>query len=201
METPVGVMQHLCLPITKLDLMLDPNALFPSVAPRTYLDALGEAACSYHELGPNLIVMLSLDLDSALRNITPVELEKAGLNEEDAWIRAMANLGEQLTNGVLKVGVGSFDDGGKAVFLDGHWLASAAIFHNGFYGWFAEQLGADSVLALISERDSAVIFAEDCSPLVREKVEAFAKRAALESRKPFGLNLFRLDQAGPTHVE
>lgn len=180
--------------------MLDHNALFPSVAPRSYLDALGEAACSYHQLGPNLIVMLSLDLDSALRNVSPIELEESGLNEDDSWIRAMANLGEQLNTGALKVGVGYFDDGGKAVFLDGHWLASAAIFHNGFYGWFADLLGAQSVLALISERDSAVIFAEDCSPLVREKAEAFAKRAALESRKPFGLNLFRLEHEGPVYV-
>jgi hypothetical protein len=180
--------------------MLDLNALFPSVVPRSYLDALGEAACSYYELGPNLLVMLSLDLDSAVRNVSPVELEEAGLNEDDAWIQAMANLGEQLNTGVLQVGVGSFDDGGKAVFLDGHWLASAAIFHNGFYSWFADQLGAESVLALISERDSAVIFAENCSPLVRKKVDAFARRAALESRKPFGLNLFRLEPEGPVHV-
>jgi hypothetical protein len=181
--------------------MFDLKALFPSVVPRSYLIELGQGACSYHDLGPNLIVMLSLDLGSALRNVAPAEMEAAGLSDDDAWNVAMSNLGEQLSSGALKVGVGSFEDGGKAIFMDGHWLASAAIFHNGFYNWFSEQLGAERLLAIVSERDSAVVFAEESSGLVRDKVETFAKRAALESRKPFGPNVFRLDPAGPVHVQ
>ncbi|MCR6480717.1 hypothetical protein NU688_31500 [Variovorax sp. ZS18.2.2] len=186
--------------LNPLAIMLDVDALFPSVVPRSYLIQLGEGACSYLDLGPNLIVMLSLDLGSAVRNVTPNELEKSGISDDEAWAKAMGNLGAQLSGGQLKVGVGEFDDGGKAIFLDGHWLASAAIFHNGFYQWFSEQLGSDSLCALISERDSAVIFAEDCSALVSEKIESFISRVELESRKPFGRNLFTLAPEGPVYV-
>lgn len=48
--------------IKPLAIMLDVDALFPSVVPRSYLIQLGEGACSYLDLGPNLIVMLSLEL-------------------------------------------------------------------------------------------------------------------------------------------
>jgi hypothetical protein len=154
--------------------MLDRDSLLPSVAPRSYLTELGEGSCSYAGLGPNLIVMLSLDLDSALRSVAPPELIEIGLDEDQAWAVAMENLGREISEGRLRLGIGDFEDGGKAAFFDGHWLASAAIFHNGLYPWFSNELGSDDLYALVSERDSAVVFAGDCSPLVRERVELFA---------------------------
>jgi len=181
--------------------MIEVNAIFPSVVPRSYLDQLGEGACSYYDLGPNLIVMLSMDMGSALRNVSPSELKEAEITDDEAWAKAMGNLGEELSTCRLKVGVGEFEDGGKALIMDGHWLASAAIFHHGFYQWFSEQLETKKLCALVSERDSAVIFAEDCSPLVREKVEFFISKVELDSRKPFGRNFFRLEADGPTYVD
>jgi hypothetical protein len=181
--------------------MLDRELLFPSVALRSYSVELGESSCSYAGLGPNLIVMLSLDLDAALRSVAPTELKEIGLDEDQAWVVAMENLGNEVAEGRLKLGIGSFEDGGKAAFFDGHWLASAAIFHNGLYPWFAEELGSNDLYALVSERESAVVFAGDCSPLVRERVELFISKAGAHSRKPFGRNLFRLEADGPVHVE
>jgi hypothetical protein len=145
--------------------------------------------------------MLSLDFDSALRSVAPPELIEIGLDEDQAWAVAMENLGREISEGRLRLGIGDFEDGGKAAFFDGHWLASAAIFHNGLYPWFSNELGSDDLYALISERDSAVVFSGDCSPLVRERVELFASKAASQSRKPFGRNLFRLEADGPVHVE
>ena len=184
-----------------LDPMLDRNRLFPSVAPRSYLTEFGEGSCSYAGLGPNLIIMLSLDLDSALRSVAPPELTEIALDEDDAWVVAMENLGNEISEGRLQLGIGTFDDGGKAAFFDGHWLASAAIFHNGLYPWFSTELGSDNLYALISERDSAVVFAHNCSALVRQRVELFASKAASDSRKPFGRNLSRLEADGPVHIE
>ena len=179
---------------------IDTNLLFPSVVNRSYLHDLGEEACIYLELGPNLLVMLWLDIGPAIRSTSQAELKPAGLSVDAAWHVAMSNLGEQLTTGALKVGVASFDDGEKAVFLEGHWLASAAIFHTGLYPWFSDLLGAEGLLALVSERDSLIVFAESASTLVRQRAEQFATEAALQSRKPFGMNLFRLEDDGPAYV-
>jgi hypothetical protein len=180
--------------------MINRQLLYPSVVPRGYLVDLGVGACSYADLGPNLIVMLSLDMDSALRNVAPLELAEIGLSEDQAWEIALANLGREVSESRLLMGVASFDDGGKAAFFDCHWLGSAAIYHAGFYPWFRNELGADELYALVSERDSAVIFAGQCSAHVRDQVEQFSAKAAAHSRKPFGRNLFRLDDEGPVHV-
>jgi len=181
--------------------MFDINRIYPSVVPRSYLLDLGEEACSYEDLGPNLIVMLSLDLDSALRSVAPHELNEADLDESEAWAIAMNNLGREILEGRLQLMVASFEDGGKDACFAGHWLGSAAIFHHGLYPWFKNELGSDDLYAIVSERDSAVIFAGDCSTLVRERAEGFATKAMSESRKPFGRNLFRLGSDGPVYVE
>ena len=180
--------------------MLDPQSLYPSVVPRSYLTELGYESCSYAGLGPNLVVMLWHDLSSAFRSVSPVELSQIEMTEDAAWAVAMGNLSRELTEGRLQVGIGNFEDGGKAAFLDGHWLASATIFHAGLYPWFRAELGCAELCALVSERDSAVIFASDCSDLVREKAELFISKAAQFSRKPFGRNFYRLEDDGPIHV-
>ena len=180
--------------------MLNKSDIYPSVAPRSYVQEVGEAACSYADLGPNLVVMLSLDLNSAIRNVSPPELIEANLTEDQAWDAAWANFGRELSEGRLQLQVAEYEDGGKAALFGGHWLASAAIFHSGLYGWFREQLGMNDLFALVSERDSAIIFSENCSVFVREHIESFASQTAAFSRKPFGLNLFRLLDGGPEYV-
>jgi hypothetical protein len=180
--------------------MINRELLYPSVVPRGYLVDLGVGACSYADLGPNLIVLLSLDMDSALRNVAPLELAALELSEDQAWELAMTNLGREVSESRLLMGVASFEDGGKAAFFDGHWLGSAAIYHAGLYPWFRNELGAHDLYALVSERDSAVIFARQCSAHVREQVEQFSAKAAAHSRKPFGRNLFLLDDEGPVYV-
>lgn len=181
--------------------MLDIERLFPSVVPRSYLIDLGKAACSYRELGPHLIVMLSLDLDSALRSVAPQELSGAGLDDAEAWDAATDNLRREILEGRLQLMVASHEDGGKSAGFAGHWLGSAAITDPGLYPWFRNELGSDDLYAIVSERDSAVLFASDCSELVLGRAEEFAVKALAESRKPFGRNLFRLCDDGPVHVE
>ncbi len=180
--------------------MIDIDRLYPSVVPRSYLVDLGEGACSYEEMGPNLLVMLSLDLDSALRNVAPQELAAVGLSVPDAWDTATNNLRREILEGRLHLMIASFEDGGKDACFAAHWLGSAAISDAGLYPWFRNELGSNDLYAIVSERDSAVIFAGDCSSLVRERAEEFAAKALSESRKPFGRNLFRLDDRGPIHV-
>jgi len=181
--------------------MLDIDHLYPSVVPRSYLKDLGGGACTYKDLGPNLIVMLSLDLDSALRNVAPQELSATGLDDAEAWDAATNNLRREILEGRLQLIVASFEDGGKDAGFAGHWLGSAAIADPGLYPWFRNELGSDDLYAIVSERDSSVIFAGDCSKLVLERAEEFAAKAFSESRKPFGRNLFRLCDDGPVHVE
>ena len=181
--------------------MIDHSLVYPAVAPRSYLVDLGEGACSYTDLGPNLIVMLSLDLDSALRNVAPAELADAGLTDDGAWDLALENLGKQVSIGRLQLLVVAFQNGEKAAYFEGHWLGSAAIYHNGLYPWFQKELASNNLLALVSERDSSVIFPADCSAFTREEVERFSCNAAANARKPFGRNLFRLEVDGPTFVE
>lgn len=181
--------------------MVDTNALYPSVVSRSYLSDLGEASCSYYSLGPNLIVMLSLDLGSALRNVGPDELSASGLTEDGAWHIAMNNLGEEIKQGRLPLQIGQLEDGTKIAFFCDHWLAAATVFHSGLYQWFSQQIGSDDLCAIISNRDSAIVYAANSSPSALNRLIDMATEMAAVSLKPFGRNVYRLMLDGPEYIE
>jgi hypothetical protein len=187
--------------LTKLNLMIDINLLYPSVVPKSYLTELGSGNCSYEDFGPNLMLMLSLDLDSLLRNVSPRELADAGVTEADAWDIAWNNLGREIQEGRLQPMIATYEDGGKLICFFRHWLGPAVIYSSGLYSWFRNELGADDLYAIVSDRDNVFVFAANCSALVRDRAEEAARKSAAESRKPFGRNLFRLLDDGPTFVE
>lgn len=184
----------------KFSMTIEKSRIFPTIVPRSYVDDVGETSSIYGDVGPNLVVVLTLESDTSLRNVSSSELAEAKITEDEAWIAAWQNFRSEMSEGRLQLQIVDFEDGGKAALFAGHWLASAAVLYDAMYGWFGKELGTNDLYALVSERDSAIIFSGDCSVLVRERVESFAIQAAAGSAKPFGRNLFHLRDDGPHFI-
>ncbi|MGJ7541904.1 hypothetical protein [Variovorax sp. LT1R16] len=181
--------------------MLDRSKIFPAIAQRGILSTLGSKPYEYWDLGPRVSALLWEDLGSATRAITPAEASTWAGSEHEAATIAMANLGREIQESRLLLGIAELPNGGKFAFFDQHWLAGATVLHNGLMPWIANSLGASQLMASVPAPESVAYFASDCSDEVRQAVEVFVIRAGQESRKPLGRNEYRFVDGEPVLVD
>jgi hypothetical protein len=176
--------------------MASPEEIFPCIVPISYLNAVGSSSCIHRPIGNGLVSMLVVDSGVSIRNLSPIEADDLVESIADAWHLAIYNLDQAFQNQRLVVHVMDYPSGGKGVLIGPSYLAPSLLIHPGIPLWLMQLLGAEDLLAVVPERDSAFVYSASAAADVLAGAEKFAFEAGTNSTKPYGRQLFSITTAG-----
>ena len=172
---------------------LDADTLLPTVRTRAYLEqAFASIAASgddakgpvFATLNEELAVMLYADLRTSIRMINHGDLEDLGLSEEEAFNRAMENLGPRLAE------LGAEFTEGVMVMSCEPELQPALMLLDGLWDATGEHLAGDPVVGLPC-RDLLLAAGSD-DPAGLAKLREIVAGVAADAERPMTTTLFVL---------
>jgi hypothetical protein len=136
---------------------MNPDQLHPHIVPEE-----GDGSRSQvHAIGHGLAVELMFVLDGALMGFprNPEVLTSMNLTPEEAYIRAIKNLGRLAQMGTIPMVIVPHGPSNMPYFVSaGHWASADAVLLPGLVQQLSKPLGTDALCASIPHRDALFVF-------------------------------------------
>ena len=183
------------------DAKLDIGHIYPYVVPSAYFQATSAKAMAVTwPLGHGLYVALVQDLDGAVRNILPEDLDALGLSAEEVKKKAIENLEALAKSGAIGQQRFAGPDQKPFVLFGGHWAAAACILLPGLHQMGVKNVGSEELCVCIPHREALLMFAK-ADVRYRDLMRAMIRERESDGRKPLTFDLFELTAKGLTELK
>ena len=127
--------------------------LYPHVVPLSYFNLPDlskqpslEQFGVVHKLGHDVAWMLSWQVDGAIKNVHPIDLENHGFTIEQAEAAAMENLSRAIDAKTFTRQIHKTAKGFHCITWTGNWLTASCMVWPGLFEWARKLLETDEIL-------------------------------------------------------